>query len=128
MIFFSAPLNPVPFCRPAQSGRRRFNNPRYSAFKDQFALFALRAMRGRNPFTGAIKITADFYKARPKKTKHHCGDFAIAPSVGDVDNFLKAVLDALNGICYVDDSQVVDAHARKFFGIPHIEVRLEEIK
>lgn len=128
MIIFSAPLEPVPFCRPAQNGRRRFNNQRYSEFKDALAFFAHNAMRGRDPFTGAIKITVDFFKLRPKKSKHHCGDFAIVPSFGDVDNLLKAVLDAFNGVCFLDDRQVIDARARKFFGVPHIEIRLEEVR
>jgi len=30
---------------------------------------------------------------------------------GDLDNFLKIMLDALNGIVYLDDSQVVEIHA-----------------
>ena len=127
MIIFSAPIEPVPFCRPAQNGRRRFNNQRYSEFKDSLAFFAHNAMRGRDPFTGAIKITVDFFKPKPKRSKYFCGDFAVTPDFGDVDNFLKSVLDALNGICYLDDRQVVDAHARKFFGKPRIEITLEEL-
>ena len=39
---------------------------------------------------------------------------------------MKAVMDALNGICYVDDSQVVEVRAGKFFGEPHIVIELEE--
>lgn len=31
--------------------------------------------------------------------------------VGDLDNALKAVLDALKGIAFVDDAQVVELHA-----------------
>ena len=30
---------------------------------------------------------------------------------GDLDNFLKVMLDALNGIVYLDDSQIVEIHA-----------------
>lgn len=128
MIFFSAPLEPVPFCRPAQKDRRRFNAARYSEFKDAFAIFARNAMRGKPPFSGAIKITADFFKPKPKRSKFFLADFAITPNVGDVDNLLKAILDSLNGICYIDDRQVVEVRARKFFGIPHIEISLEELE
>jgi crossover junction endodeoxyribonuclease RusA len=32
---------------------------------------------------------------------------------GDVDKLLRAILDAMTGVAYADDSQVVDAHARK---------------
>lgn len=31
--------------------------------------------------------------------------------IGDLDNHFKAVLDAVRGCCFVDDSQVVELHA-----------------
>ena len=41
----------------------------------------------------------------------------------DADNILKAVLDALNGVAYRDDSQVVEATVKKYYSkIPHIDV------
>lgn len=36
----------------------------------------------------------------------------------DLDNYVKAVKDALNGICYHDDSQIVDLIARKRYVEP----------
>ena len=36
--------------------------------------------------------------------------------VGDVDKLARGVLDALTGVCWVDDSQVVDLRARKIYG------------
>ncbi len=33
---------------------------------------------------------------------------------GDLDNCLKVLLDALKGIAFVDDSQVVHIHARRY--------------
>ena len=35
----------------------------------------------------------------------------------DLDNFLKAILDAINSIVVADDAQVVEAYAKKKFGI-----------
>jgi Holliday junction resolvase RusA-like endonuclease len=35
----------------------------------------------------------------------------------DIDNFLKAILDAINGIVVADDSQAVEVHATKKFGL-----------
>lgn len=77
-------------------------------------------MQGRLPFTGEIKLHADFYRPKPKRSKH-------VSFIGDVDNYLKAVLDSLIGICYVDDRQVVQISGAKIFGKPHIEIELEEL-
>ena len=43
----------------------------------------------------------------------------------DCDNCAKAVLDALNGVAFYDDSQVVDLTVRKFYGErPYIKVTI----
>ena len=118
MIKIDAPIKPVPFKRVIPRYGRPKNPAKYTEFKDELGYFALLAMGGREPLTGAIKITADFFKPAPKKITSR--------RWGDVDNFLKAVMDALNGICYVDDSQVVEVRAGKFFGEPHIVIELEE--
>lgn len=35
----------------------------------------------------------------------------------DIDNIVKVVLDALNGVAFKDDKQVIDLYARKVYGI-----------
>lgn len=41
----------------------------------------------------------------------------------DLDNVLKAVGDALNGVVYEDDSQIIDCHIRKAYAeTPRVEV------
>lgn len=46
---------------------------------------------------------------------------------GDLDNSLKVLLDALKGIAFVDDSQVVELHARRYEdkANPRAEVTVE---
>lgn len=112
-----APLEPVPFPRPASNGKRRYNPPRYTNFKNALGLFASRAMHGQAPFTGAVKLTAEIQKK-------------IAPTAlkfGDWDNHAKAICDALSGICYRDDRQITEAHIRLFKGEPLIKITLEEV-
>ena len=130
MITFSVPLLPIPFKRTESNEKRRYNLRSYTEFKDALGYFAAVAMRGREPFKGAIKFSADFFKPKPRKSKFLRGgiNFAINPDFGDVDNLVKTVMDSLNGICYIDDRQVIEIYARKFFGKPHIEISLEEIK
>jgi Holliday junction resolvase RusA-like endonuclease len=48
---------------------------------------------------------------------------------GDADNALKALLDALNGLLWVDDSQIVEIHLwrRDDKARPRVELLLEEV-
>ena len=46
----------------------------------------------------------------------------------DYDNICKAICDALNGVAYKDDAQIVDAHVLKYYSeIPRVEVTIEEV-
>lgn len=46
----------------------------------------------------------------------------------DIDNIAKVVLDALNGIAYKDDTQVVALEIRKFYkDKPYVLVDIEEV-
>ena len=52
--------------------------------------------------------------------------FVVARMSQDVDNLAKAVLDALNGAAYKDDSQVIELNVRKEPGSwPGARVRIE---
>lgn len=43
----------------------------------------------------------------------------------DIDNVMKVVLDALNGVAYKDDSRVVRVEAQKVYSdIPRLEIRM----
>jgi Holliday junction resolvase RusA-like endonuclease len=43
----------------------------------------------------------------------------------DIDNYIKAALDAMNGTVYRDDKLIIDLSARKVYGDPgHIQVTL----
>lgn len=50
----------------------------------------------------------------------------IRPTVvrGDVDNYMKLILDVLHGISYDDDAHVIDIHSEKFYSL-HPRVELE---
>ena len=124
MIKINAPIKPVPFPRPASNDTRRYNPPRYREFKNTLGLYAKLAMKGREPFTGEVKLHADFFRPKPKPKK---GQKPQVSFIGDGDNYLKAVMDALIGICYVDDRQVTVFSGRKIFGEPHINIELEEL-
>ena len=109
-----AELEPVPFKRVA--GKQRFTPKRYADFKDQLGFIAKAAMNGRAPLDGAVKIDVTIFRnINPTSL-----------NFGDADNHLKAVADALNGICYLDDRQITDAHVTLERGTPRILIHLEE--
>lgn len=114
MIKIVATMEPVPFKRTGGNGRRRYNDPRYTAYKAALSAVAKAAMRGRAPLTGEVRVSVKIF--RPKRGRQF----------GDLDNHVKAVLDALNGICYVDDSQVTRLTAEKFIGDNRVEVNVRE--
>lgn len=65
---------------------------------------------GAQPVEGAIGIEIVFRVRRPKTVKR---DYpTVAP---DLDKYIRGVLDALTGIAYLDDSQVIDIKAEKVY-------------
>ena len=48
----------------------------------------------------------------------------------DADNILKLGLDALNGVAYADDKQVIEVRCRKFYSVSsgYLKVSVSEVK
>lgn len=44
---------------------------------------------------------------------------------GDLDNTMKAILDSLSGLLYVDDKQVIEIHAKRFDDKKNPRVEIE---
>jgi len=78
-------------------------------YKSEVALCALSL--GLDVVSDPVRVEVDIY--RPRRA-------------GDLDNTLKALLDSLTGIVWVDDSQVCEIHARRFEdkSNPRAEVRV----
>ena len=66
-------------------------------------------------------------KSWTKAKQQQAREGALRPSVKpDADNIIKAVADALNGVAYTDDTQVVEVFARKYYSdSPRIEIYIE---
>lgn len=74
-----------------------------------------------------LKLTATFYRARPK----HLPKRVIMPvQKPDVTNYTKLLEDALNGYCFPSDAQITSMDVRKRFAEngtqPRIELKIEE--
>jgi len=72
-----------------------------------------------------LKLTATFYRTRPV---HLPKRVTMPVTKPDADNYVKLLLDALNGYLVVDDNQITDIAVSKRFGSPpRIEMTLEEL-
>jgi len=93
-----------------------------------------------DPTRAAVRVAATFCVKRPAGhfgTGRNAGTLkASAPAFpttrakGDVDKLARALLDALTGVYFADDSQVVDLRVRKLFadsGPVRLELRLSEL-
>lgn len=88
------------------------------------------------PLNDAIRVELDIYLQITRtdlKSKKKSGlmlENKIRPTKKpDIDNIIKAILDALNGIAYADDNQIVEVVAKKFYAVnPRVEIRIEAVK
>ena len=110
------------------SGQIRVYDPHAS--KDWKRTVAAQAIQYRPErlLVGALECNMDFYLPRPKSLPKR-GVYPIKRP--DVDNLLKACLDALRGIVFQDDSMITSLRATKHYAIdgspPGVRVRLEEL-
>jgi Holliday junction resolvase RusA-like endonuclease len=82
---------------------------------------------------GPLAVMIVAYRSIPKSFSKRKAALAEAGQIypvskPDADNYLKGVKDALKGVMWVDDSQVVDAFARKRYSHkPRIEVNIRQL-
>lgn len=88
---------------------------------------------GRTPLSGHLTIDMTFGMPIPtswSKTRQAQADGDYHSGRPDIDNLVKTVLDALNGIAYSDDGQVASIRASKYWttgtGYTEITIRAEE--
>jgi Holliday junction resolvase RusA-like endonuclease len=118
-IEFTVPGRPVPMARPRVTARGTYTPKRCRDYKTAVAIAAKAAMRGKKPLEGAVHIILQFTFLIPKswpKVKRLNGGLVGHTSRPDWDNLSKSVTDALIGIVYNDDSQIVSASVEKRYG------------
>ncbi|KFI51723.1 crossover junction endodeoxyribonuclease RusA [Bifidobacterium biavatii DSM 23969] len=94
------PGDPVAKGRPRVYGGHAIT-PRKTVRAEEriFAEFR-RKYPNMKPFAGPVSVYAEFWMSHRGKP--------------DVDNLLKTVLDALNAVAYMDDSQIIHTTAKKY--------------
>ena len=120
MIEIFAELDPIPLARPRLNTKtRQAYYPRRSQhFKKALAYISKAQMKDKPPLAGKLKVDIELCRNCKIDSKRY----------GDVDNHLKAIFDALNGITFTDDAQIVSVLCTKFKGKePYIRIIIEEI-
>mgnify|MGYP000932564781 CR=1 FL=1 len=128
---------------PIAQGRPRFSRqggfvkaydpPRSRDYKQYIKLVA-REDAPEAPVTGAVVLSLKIYRAVPKSMSKKKREAALVGRLRpttkpDISNVLKGVEDALKGLWYVDDSQIVGyGELGKWYAErPRIEITMQEI-
>ena len=126
--------DPVSKARPRFGNGRAHTTARTKAQEEKRALVYTDVYKGFS-FREKIplRLVADFYikiaKSDTKRAKEGKLSGAIRPTPRpDADNLVKCVQDALNGVAYHDDSQLVEVVARKWYSdVPRTEVYIARL-
>lgn len=120
----------------ARDGRSGTNvvdaNPKAAGWKKQVAQEAGKLMQGKELMEGPLAVTFEFFIPRPKG---HYGKRGLLPSAPaypttrpDVGKLSRGTCDALTGVVWRDDAQLVTDVQRKRFGSPaRVEIHVRQI-
>ena len=101
-ISFFIPGVPVPKGRPRLS-RHGVYTPRKTKNWESYVYMVAKQHKPKELITSSIYIKLDFYMPWPKSKKFKVIKHVSRP---DLDNLEKAVLDALEGVMFKNDSQI----------------------
>ena len=119
-VEFFIPIKPIAWERTRSCGKRFFTAPKSAAYK-QAIRNHLNKIKGNNKYSHGfseifdlpLSISMTFFLPNTKTAKRKF------PSVRpDIDNYAKAILDAMNEICFKDDGQVVSLSLEKKYYSP----------
>lgn len=135
-LFFTFDIEPTPQLRPRVSSRggyvKVYDPPKVKQFKSILRSLAANQY-SRPPLIGPLSVSLTFYrpvqssisKTERERRLSNESKPVVKP---DTDNYIKSTLDALNGILWHDDSQIVKIEAEKRYGDhPKITVSVKPV-
>jgi len=126
MPVFNFPVDPVAKGRPRFTKQGRAYTPKKTKEFETLIRKIARDQYKNGPMKGPLSMHVVFYIKKPKTSKLN---FPINRNPGDIDNLVKNIADCLNGIAYVDDSQIIDLSAHKRYSdSPRIIVTISDSK
>jgi Holliday junction resolvase RusA-like endonuclease len=130
-VTYSVEGDPVGKQRPRFSRGRTYTPKKTVDYETIIASKASQAMGSSEPLKTPVAIFIWISHAIPasysKKRKEACLNGLDWPKKPDLDNVAKVFLDAMNGIVYKDDVQVVKLRVSKRYDIEaHVDVLVRE--
>jgi len=123
-------INPVPAARPRVSRWSTYYPKKYTQFKKDME--ALTSELNQTPCENLVCVSLEFLIKIPKswsKKKRLASENTYCNNNADIDNYIKAILDSLNGVFFIDDKQVVEVFAiKKYSNEPRILFKMMEMK
>ena len=136
---FTVPGEPRGKGRPRATatgkGIRMYTDKQTASYENLIAMAASAAMGAADllaPLETPVVVTIGAAMTIPAsasaKKRAAMADGSIRPTKRpDLDQFVKAALDGMNGVVYRDDSQVVTLRAFKVYGPPCLKVTVQEV-
>ena len=138
MLTFEVPGDPHGKGRPKFARRGNFvqtyTDKKTTSYEDLVRFHANIAMVDLAPLESAVAVYIYIKLAVPKsyskKRTEACLSGLERPTKKpDWDNVAKSICDAMNGIVYMDDTQIVDAHVTKVYAAnAGVDVGVKEIE
>jgi Holliday junction resolvase RusA-like endonuclease len=135
-IWFIVPGEPIAQGRARFSMRSGFVRAYDPKKSSQYKSYVARIAKETYPLEaidGMVEVEFTYYMPIPKsftKTKRNAAiSGTIRPAVKpDIDNLAKATMDAITGICFEDDKQIVSCKLDKYYSAePRTEVKVWEV-
>lgn len=133
---FTVPGEPVGKGRPrvvCRGGFTQTYTPEKTASYENLVKLEFQRQGGRMMKDGPVYLSIQAWYGIPKsvskrKREAMIGGLILPTRKPDCDNVAKVIADALNGLAWRDDSQVVALHVCKRFGeTPGVSVLMEEV-
>lgn len=116
MIEFTVPTAPVAKARARSTRSGHHYTPQKTVdFESMVAWHARKAMAGKPLYEGALCVFLYYGIHIPKSLEPRIkrGEVIYPTKRPDMDNYEKSVLDAMNGIVYADDAQIIEVIQKK---------------
>ena len=129
-IEFTVPGNPVGKARPRVTRYGTYTPKKTKDYEELVKVCFNRSQASPEPYGGLVCVIAAKFSVPDSYRKSEKRRLPGTPYLHkpDADNVAKAVLDALNGIAFSDDSQITELHVYKQYsaGAGNVQVQIHK--